>query len=146
MPLDAQSGVERGSSLMEQARYRVHLCCGPNCTRAGSRNLLPVLEAEIAAQGLSADVSVQETSCRNRCEQAPSMNVYPGPIFYNRLTLDAIRAIVRQHLCGGSPVRAWVFRADARSRPQSRFAPSAPEVTEAVADGADWRWWKKGEN
>lgn len=131
---------------MEQTRYRVHLCCGPNCTRAGSRALLPVLEAEIAAQGLAADISVQEISCRNRCEQAPSVNVYPGPTFYNRLTPDGIRAIVRQHLRGGSPVRAWFFRTDEPACPQSRFAPSAPAVAEPAVDGADWRWWKKGED
>lgn len=131
---------------MGGARYRVHLCCGPNCTRAGSRALLPVLEAEIAAQGLSEDVTVQETSCRNRCEQAPSANVYPGPTFYNRLTPEGIRAIVRQHLRAGRPVRAWLFRAEHGSRPPSRFSPTAPEMAEPVADGADWRWWKKGED
>ena len=129
---------------MHQIRYRVHLCCGPNCTRAGSRALLPVLEEEIAAQGLTGDVAVQETSCRNRCEQAPSVNVYPGPTFYNRLTPAAIRAIVRQHLRADMPVRAWFFRAADSVRPQLRFAPSAPDVAEPAAD-ADWRWWKKGE-
>lgn len=129
---------------MQQARYRVHLCCGPNCTRAGSRALLPVLEEEIAAQGLSGDIAVQETSCRNRCEQAPSVNVYPGPTFYNRLTPEGIRAIVRHHLRAGVPVRAWFFRSDDHARPQSRFAPSAPAVAEPAAD-AEWRWWKKGE-
>lgn len=130
---------------MEQARYRVHLCCGPNCTRAGSRALLPVLEAEIAAQGLTADVAVQETSCRNRCEQAPSVNVDPGPTFYNRLTPDGIRAIVRQHLRAGEPVRAWCYRTDERPRPQPRFAPP-PRDTAATDESADWRWWKKGED
>ncbi len=131
---------------MEQTRYRVHLCCGPNCTRAGSRALLPVLAAEIAAQGLTADIAVQETSCRNRCEQAPSVNVYPGPTFYNRLTPDGIRAIVRQHLRAGVPVRAWFYRTDKQACSQSRFAPDGSEVTEATTEGADWRWWKKGEN
>ncbi len=131
---------------MQQTTYRVHLCCGPNCTRAGSRALLPVLEEEIAAQGLTGDVSVQETSCRNRCEQAPSVNVYPGPTFYNRLTPDAIRTIVRQHLCAGEPVCAWCYRADEHARPQSRFALDASEAVETTGAGADWRWWKKGED
>ena len=130
---------------MQQTRYRVHLCYGPNCTRAGSRALLPVLEEAIAAQGLAGDVAVQETSCRNRCEQAPSMNVYPGPTFYNRLTPEGIRAIVRQHLRADLPVRAWLFGAATAARPPSRFAPTAPDATAPAADGADWRWWKKGE-
>jgi (2Fe-2S) ferredoxin len=131
---------------MQGTRYRVHLCYGPNCTRAGSRTLLPVLEEEIATQGLTDDVAVQETSCRNRCEQAPSLNVYPGPTFYNRLTPDGIRAIVRQHLRAGVPVGAWFFRHDERSRPQPRFALPPLAATADVTDGADWRWWKKGED
>lgn len=130
---------------MEGTTYRVHLCCGPNCTRAGSRALLPVLEEEIAAQGLTGAVAVQETSCRDRCEQAPSLNVYPGPTFYNRLTPDGIRAIVRQHLRGGSPVRAWFYRTHERASAQPRCAPPPLDTARSTDDGADWRWWKKGE-
>ncbi len=38
------------------------------------------------------------------------MNVYPGPIFYNHLTDEAIEEIVEKHLVGGQPVVRWMFR------------------------------------
>jgi len=38
------------------------------------------------------------------------MNVYPGPVFYNNLTPEAIEEIVREHLVGGRPVARWFFR------------------------------------
>jgi (2Fe-2S) ferredoxin len=38
------------------------------------------------------------------------MNVYPGPVFYNLLTPEAIEEIVQEHLLGGRPVARWLFR------------------------------------
>jgi (2Fe-2S) ferredoxin len=92
------------------ARYRVHLCFGPNCTPRGSRELLPVLEAAVARAGLTDRVEIIATTCRDRCDYGPSMNVYPGPTFYNELTPEAIEEIVREHLGAGRPVSRWFFR------------------------------------
>ncbi|MCA1726077.1 MAG: (2Fe-2S) ferredoxin domain-containing protein, partial [Thermomicrobia bacterium] len=58
--------------------YLVHLCFGSNCTLAGSRKLLRVLEEEIAALGISDRVTIVPATCRNRCDWSPSMNVLPG--------------------------------------------------------------------
>jgi (2Fe-2S) ferredoxin len=90
--------------------YRVHLCFGPNCSPRGSRALLPVLESAVRQAGIEDRVEIIATSCRNRCDYGPSMNVYPGPVFYNNLTAEAIEEIVREHLVGGRPVVRWFFR------------------------------------
>jgi (2Fe-2S) ferredoxin len=90
--------------------YRVHLCLGPNCGGRGSHGLLAALEAAIAREGLQDEIEVLATGCRNRCDYGPSMNVYPGPVFYNELTPEAIEEIVREHLAGGRPVERWIFR------------------------------------
>lgn len=95
---------------MDKAAYRVHLCCGPTCSRFSPKELLTALEEEIALLGLEDQVSIQLSACRNRCEQSPSLNVYPGPVCYNRLTPDAVRAIARQHLSGGEPVREFLYQ------------------------------------
>ncbi len=101
---EAANGAEVG------ARYRVHLCFGPNCTPRGSRSLLPVLEAAVARAGLADRVEIIATTCRNRCDYGPSLNVYPGPTFYNELTPEAIEEIVAEHLGAGRPVPRWFFR------------------------------------
>lgn len=90
--------------------YRVHLCFGPNCSPRGSRELLPILQRAIFKAGISNHVEVIATSCRGRCEFGPSLNVYPGPVFYAGVTEEAIEEIVREHLVGGRPVNRWRFR------------------------------------
>ena len=94
----------------EERRYRVHLCFGPNCTERGSRVLMPVLEQAVQEAGLGDSVEILATTCRNRCDEGPSMNVYPGPTFYNRIDADAIRAIVAEHLQGGHICSAHLYR------------------------------------
>lgn len=91
-------------------KYRVHVCFGPNCTERGSRSLLPVLEHAIHDAGLAQDVEILATTCRNRCDEGPSLNVYPGPVFYNRVNREAVREIVHEHLSGGTPVVRWLYR------------------------------------
>lgn len=90
-------------------RYLVHLCFGANCTFAGSRRLLAVLEEEIAALGIGDRVVVLPATCRNRCDWAPSMNVTPGNVRYNDLDAEAVRRIAREHLAGGAVVEAYLF-------------------------------------
>lgn len=92
------------------ARYRVHICFGPNCSPRGSQALLPVLEEAVARAGLTDQVEIIATTCRDRCDYGPSINVYPGPTFYNEVTPEAIEEIVDQHLRRDQPVARWFFR------------------------------------
>jgi (2Fe-2S) ferredoxin len=127
--------------MLEKAPYRVHVCCGPSCTRFNPKELLKALEGELAEQGLEDQVSIQLSACRNRCEQSPSLNVYPGPVFYNRLTPDAVRAIVRQHLSGGEPVQEWLFTPGRKPTvPPGGGAPIRTTKTE-TEQSKKWRWW-----
>jgi (2Fe-2S) ferredoxin len=127
-----------------KADYRVHICFGPNCSLFNPKELLRTLEEEVQAQGLEDKVSIQLSACRQRCEQSPSLNVYPGPVYYNRLTPDAIRAIVRQHLTGGEPVAEYLFRPGLKPGPPRR--PPAPKgqaerERPQPAQKRKWQWW-----
>lgn len=93
-----------------ESQYRVHLCFGPNCSGRGSAALWPVLEEAIAAAGLCGQVELLATTCRNRCDFGPSLNVYPGPVFYNGVDDEAIREIVERHLAGGEVADRWLYR------------------------------------
>jgi NADH-quinone oxidoreductase subunit F len=90
--------------------YRVHLCFGPNCSERGSRALLPILEGAVRDAGLEDRVEILASTCRNRCDYGPSMNVYPGPVFYNAIDREAVEEIVREHLGRGRIVDRWLFR------------------------------------
>ncbi len=93
-----------------QGEYRVHLCFGPNCTERGSRALMPILEQAVREAGLSERVEILATTCRNRCDYGPSLNVYPGPVFYNLVDQSAISEIVARHLGHGAIADHWLFR------------------------------------
>jgi (2Fe-2S) ferredoxin len=88
----------------------VHLCFGPNCTGRGSRALLGELERAVGEAGLSHRIEILATTCRNRCDYGPSLNVYPGPVFYNEVNAEAIHEIVKRHLQDGEIVNRWLFR------------------------------------
>ena len=98
------------------SEYRVHLCFGPNCTERGSRTLMPILERAVREAGLSDRVEVLATTCRNRCDYGPSLNVYPGPVFYNLLDRTAIAEIVTRHLGNGDSCRSVAVPAKNRGR------------------------------
>ena len=99
-----------GAAGSAGGEYRVHLCFGPNCTERGSRALLPILERAVREAGLSERVEILATTCRNRCDYGPSLNVYPGPVFYNLLDRTAICEIVTRHLGHGDVADQWLFR------------------------------------
>jgi NADP-reducing hydrogenase subunit HndC len=92
------------------ARKRVAVCHGPHCSRRGSASLYALLEEELAARGLDGEVASRPGACNKLCEEGPSMVVHPDRVWYSRLTPDVVREIVRRHLSGGEPVRAWVAR------------------------------------
>jgi (2Fe-2S) ferredoxin len=71
---------------------------------------MPILEQAIRDAGLSGRVEVLATTCRNRCDYGPSLNVYPGPVFYNLLDREAILDIVTTHLERGEIAGQWLFR------------------------------------
>jgi (2Fe-2S) ferredoxin len=71
---------------------------------------MPILERAVREAGLSDRVEVLATTCRNRCDYGPSLNVYPGPVFYNLIDRAAICEIVTSHLGRGAVARQWLFR------------------------------------
>lgn len=91
------------------AKYRVHVCRGPNCSARGSAATLSCFEEAVRAAGLSEDVEVIATSCRDRCDWGPSVNVFPGPVLYAQVDCDAVQIIVNEHLKGDRPVERLKF-------------------------------------
>jgi len=94
--------------------HRVHVCLGPNCSLRGSKKLLEHLEETVWKLGLQNKVEVIATSCRDRCDYGPSVNVYPGPVLYNHVDEGAIDLIASEHLVGGTVVDRYVFRGKPR--------------------------------
>lgn len=94
--------------------FRVHVCLGPNCTPKGSPKILQQIQELVWKSGLQEKVEVLGTSCRDRCEYGPSVNVYPGPVQYAFVDEEATNRIVREHLGFGQVVERYLFRGEPR--------------------------------
>lgn len=91
------------------ARYRVHVCRGPNCSARGSAQTLACFDECVRAAGLGAEVEIMATSCRDRCDWGPSVNVFPGPTMYAQVDCDTVQKIVDEHLKHDRPVTEALF-------------------------------------
>lgn len=112
----------------DEPKYRAQMCLGKNCSPRGSQDLLALLEREVRAAGLADEVEISATSCRDRCDFGPSMNVYPGPVFYNYLDENAIEEIVASHFHLGKPVVRYFFMGD---------DPPSPQLNESAKSALD---------
>ena len=81
-------------------------------------------EREVPVSAGPDEVEVLETTCRNRCDFGPSLNVYPGPVWYNEIDAPAVARIVREHLVDGNVVEDLTI-ASAMRRKRERDARKA---------------------
>ena len=89
-------------------RSHVMICGGSGCTASGSKALQETMEKELVAKGLQDEVKIVQTGCFGLCELGPIMVIYPGDVFYSRVTVDDIPEIVEEHLLKGRIVERLV--------------------------------------
>jgi (2Fe-2S) ferredoxin len=102
--------------MFSESKYRVHVCFGPNCTPRGSKATYAAFQQALLDLGIYLDVELIATSCRNRCELGPSVNVYPGPVLYGFVDDEAARRIAVDHLKGGTPVASKIVSPPANKK------------------------------
>ncbi|MBQ6445396.1 MAG: NAD(P)H-dependent oxidoreductase subunit E, partial [Clostridia bacterium] len=89
-------------------RSHVMICGGSGCTASGSKALQETMEKELVAKDLQDEVKIVQTGCFGLCELGPIMVIYPGDVFYSRVTVDDIPEIVEEHLLKGRIVERLV--------------------------------------
>lgn len=92
--------------------YRAHVmvCGGTGCTAGGSKKVRDALEKEIEKKGLSEEVRVVKTGCFGLCALGPIIIVYPGEVFYSKVTVEDVPEIVEEHLLKGRIVDRLVHK------------------------------------
>lgn len=95
---------------MDEKQYRVYVCGNINCLAHGKDVILRTLEEALWQHQLDSKVDVRVSGCQNQCDFAPNIKIWPGPYQYSRLTAEAVRTIVTQHLRDGMPVEAYLNR------------------------------------
>ncbi|MBR6768346.1 MAG: NAD(P)H-dependent oxidoreductase subunit E, partial [Clostridia bacterium] len=90
-------------------RTHVLICGGTGCSSSKSEEIMSVMEAEIAAKGLSDEVKVVKTGCFGLCALGPIMIVYPEGTFYHSVEVSDVSEIVEEHFLKGRPVERKVY-------------------------------------
>ena len=91
-------------------RYDVMVCFGTGCMSAGSVQVRDALAKSVAKHGLKRSVRLVETGCNGFCAGGPIVLVYPGGVFYQKVTPADAEKIVTQHLKQGRPVEHLFYR------------------------------------
>jgi len=57
-----------------------------------------------------ADITLVDCSCLGQCGNGPMVLILPEKIWYSQVQAEEVPLIVEQHLRGGNPVSAMLYR------------------------------------
>jgi len=86
------------------------ICGGTGCHATGSIAVMHVLKDEIAKQGLSEKFKVVETGCNGFCAMGPILVIHPDGIFYQKLTVEDIPGMIKDHFIDGKPIEKLMYK------------------------------------
>lgn len=86
------------------------LCAGTGCVASGSSKVHAALRDEIKKRGLEGELKIVLTGCNGYCAEGPVMAVYPDEIFYQKLTVEDVPALVEEHFLKGRPYQKLMFK------------------------------------
>jgi len=104
------------------ATNTILICAGGACISAGEESVKDAFKDELKKFALDTVVSVVETGCMGACNLGPLAVVYPEGVFYQKLTPDAARKIVREHILKGRVVEEYLYKG-----PEGEIKPQAQE-------------------
>lgn len=87
----------------------VAICMGTGCSSSASAEVRQALQETLDQHGLGEQVEVRRTGCFGFCAQGPIMVIYPDETFYNQVSPQHVKEIVKEHLIGGQPVEKILY-------------------------------------
>ncbi len=84
---------------------RVLVCQNRTCRRQGSPAVLATFKSHPVA-----DVTIEGCGCLGQCGNGPMVLVLPEETWYDRVQPGEAIAVIEQHLLGGQPVKAMLYR------------------------------------
>ena len=78
----------------------------PCCAAAGSQRLHAHAKARLKALGLTGagKIRANQSGCLDRCEEGPTVVVYPDAVWYRCFDEQDVDEIIDSHLLRGEPV------------------------------------------
>jgi NADH:ubiquinone oxidoreductase subunit F (NADH-binding)/(2Fe-2S) ferredoxin/NAD-dependent dihydropyrimidine dehydrogenase PreA subunit len=93
----------------KEGEFRCMLCAGTGCISCNSLKVREQLEAALKDRGLTERVKVVITGCNGFCAEGPIMVIYPGGIFYKKLSPEEIPFLVEEHFLKGRLVEKFLY-------------------------------------
>lgn len=84
---------------------QILVCQNRTCKNQGAARVLAAFQSEAIA-----DFAVCGSGCLGQCGSGPMVLILPEEIWYSRVHPGEVSAIVEQHLLGGKPVKAMLYR------------------------------------
>lgn len=87
----------KGRCTMELSGVTKHilLCNGKSCIRKGAEDVTKAIRSEIKQQDLTKYFHTTVTLCNGRCEDGPTVVVYPEGDWYREMDSDSGRSLVQ---------------------------------------------------
>jgi NADH-quinone oxidoreductase subunit F len=85
------------------------VCAGTGCQASQSPAVIEALRREISTQKLDSKVCLRATGCHGFCEQAPTVIIEPGNIFYCHVAPDDAFEIVYQTVVKGELIERLLY-------------------------------------
>jgi NADH-quinone oxidoreductase subunit F len=94
----------------EKYRLRAHVCGDTGCQASGHGAVWAALEEQVKKHGLEKEIQLVKSGCNGFCSVGPLMTIFPGGIFYQKLTAADMPDLVEQHFKKGKPVERLMYK------------------------------------
>ncbi|OGV74573.1 MAG: hypothetical protein A2269_09420 [Lentisphaerae bacterium RIFOXYA12_FULL_60_10] len=88
----------------------IAVCGGTGCQAYGCEAVATAVLNELDRLNIRSKVDFVQCGCPGFCERGPLVMVRPENIFYQKVTVDAVPAIVRETVVGGRIVEPFLYR------------------------------------
>jgi NADH:ubiquinone oxidoreductase subunit F (NADH-binding)/(2Fe-2S) ferredoxin len=95
---------------MEKVRANIMLCAGTGCVASGTMKTKAALQEELKKRGLEEEIKLVLTGCNGYCAEGPVMVVHPDEVFYQKVTVEDVPALVEEHFLKGRPYQKLMFK------------------------------------
>ena len=124
---------------------KVLICCGTGCMAGGNLALYEELKQEMAAHGLSYELSLNDESgcrsvgikksgCHGFCEMGPLVRIEPEGWLYTRCKVSDVKEIVEKTLIGGAFIERLGYRSDGELYKRQEDIPFYKKQTRRVLE------------
>ncbi|TAG95524.1 MAG: (2Fe-2S) ferredoxin domain-containing protein [Oscillatoriales cyanobacterium] len=88
-----------------ESSRRVLVCQNRTCRKQGAAKVLTAFQ-----QLSGSEVAVVASSCLGQCGSGPMVLVMPEQVWYSGIRPEEVVSVTEQHLQGGKPVKAMLYR------------------------------------